>query len=162
MDPAASAPADRLISEQDLNSLGWTYAATAQTWNFHGETIPDLARKPAKIGEVLKLMRHRLGGVLQNIDNNIRALGVKLDATPGPTISPKPAPASPPEGGPHLGSPKELHEFLDAVVDAAKERGARVQIIIDPTKPEGGFDPLTFMEKMLGGRCRNCGGHHGS
>ena len=163
MDSMASA-AKRPVTEKDLHSLGWTYAEDPQTWNFHGVTIPCLAIKPALIEDVLRLMRTRLKASLDNIDANLRVLGIETGPRPEFVRAPSGVQKRPglkfPTNGTHDVNKSELYKFIETVVDVARNKGACVQITIDPTK-HSDFDPLKYMEQMLGGRCHHCGGQHG-
>lgn len=164
MNPCASA-GKKPVTEEILHSLGWTFHAESQTWNFHGIKRPCLSRKSALLEEILWQMHASLSKSMGNIENNMRALGVTV---PELVKEPKPTPnfsggefSMPPGAkGPRIGAPEELHKFLDAIVDTARKQGARIQITLDPNRGQM-FDPLRIVEQMLGDRCPHCRGEHG-
>ncbi len=154
MDPCASA-GKKPVTEETLHSLGWTFHEATQTWNFHGIKHPCLSRKPVLLEEVLWSMHSALSKSMGNIENNMRAMGVNV---PEVVKAQRPESDPVPPRVPGSGAPTELHEFLDAVVDAARKQGARVQISVDPNP---GFNPVSALEQMLAGRCPHCRGQHG-
>ena len=158
MDPIASAgkkPAD----EEILHSLGWTFHAPTQKWNYHKASIPCLSQSTILVEDVLKTMWTVLGKSMDNIAEAMAAMGVTV---PGFPVKPKTAmmPSR------YDGAPDEFHKLLDTAVDAARRQGTqgtqgtRIEITLDPPRPQM-LDPLKTMERMLSNVCPNCGGRHG-
>jgi len=163
MDPIASA-GKKPVDEQTLHSLGWTFHAESQTWNFHSISRPCLSRQPALLDDILKAMWTTLVKSMANIEDNMKALGVPI---PEPIIKKVPisthssgAPKRPGLEYPKIGAPDEFHKLLDTAVDAARKQGTRVNLSVDPNQGQA-FDPLKTMERMLSNVCPNCGGRHG-
>ena len=166
--PPCAAAGKKPVTEETLHSLGWTFHAESQTWNFHGTTIPCLARSSITLEELLLKHWAVLEKSMAHIEKSMGELGVNVPDRPGTKRVPVDfhqfpgsVPKRPGLEYPSIGAPDELHKFLDAIVDTARKQGARVQITLDPTRGQA-FDPLRIVKQMLEDRCPNCRGQHGN